>query len=61
MKAVRNLVADDRTVLFVKQKSASRRARHATHPGLLEVRGLGIVELPSRGQDAPGPGGDTGL
>ena len=41
------LVADDRTILFV-----SRRALHARAPasikGLLEVRGLGIVELPVR-------------
>ena len=41
------LVADDRTILFV-----SRRALHARCPasikGLLEIRGLGIVELPAR-------------
>jgi hypothetical protein len=41
------LVADDRTILFV-----SRRALHAKAPasirGLLEIRGLGIVELPVR-------------
>jgi len=41
------LVADDRTLLFV-----SRRALHAKSPasikGLLEIRGLGIVELPVR-------------
>lgn len=43
------LVADDRTILFV-----SRRALHAKPPasikGLLEIRGLGIVELPVRAQ-----------
>jgi hypothetical protein len=41
------LVADDRTILFV-----SRHALHAKAPpsikGLLEIRGLGIVELPVR-------------
>jgi len=41
------LVADDRTILFV-----ARRALHARSPasikGLLEIRGLGIVELPVR-------------
>jgi len=41
------LVADDRTILFV-----SRRALHAKPPpsikGLLEIRGVGIVELPVR-------------
>ncbi|MEO8300948.1 MAG: aldolase [Rhizomicrobium sp.] len=41
------LVADDRTILFV-----SRRALHAKAPasikGLLEIRGLGIVQLPVR-------------
>ena len=41
------LVADDRTILFV-----SKRALHAKAPasikGLLEIRGLGIVELPVR-------------
>ena len=41
------LVADDRTILFV-----SRGALHAKAPasikGLLEIRGLGIVELPVR-------------
>jgi len=41
------LVADDRAILFV-----SRRALHAKSPasikGLLEIRGLGIVELPVR-------------
>jgi HPr kinase/phosphorylase len=41
------LVADDRTVLFV-----SRHALHAKAPpsikGLIEIRGLGIVELPVR-------------
>jgi HPr kinase/phosphorylase len=41
------LVADDRVLLFV-----SRRALHAKPPasikGLLEIRGLGIVELPVR-------------
>ena len=41
------LVADDRTILFV-----SKRALHAKPPpsikGLLEIRGLGIVELPVR-------------
>jgi len=41
------LVADDRTILFV-----SNRALHAKAPasikGLLEIRGLGIVELPVR-------------
>lgn len=41
------LVADDRTILFV-----ARRALHAKAPasikGLLEIRGLGIVELPVR-------------
>ena len=41
------LVADDRTILFV-----SKRALHAKAPasikGLLEIRGLGIVELPAR-------------
>ena len=41
------LVADDRTILFV-----SGRALHAKAPasikGLLEIRGLGIVEVPVR-------------
>jgi hypothetical protein len=41
------LVADDRTILFV-----SKRVLHAKAPasikGLLEIRGLGIVELPVR-------------
>jgi hypothetical protein len=41
------LVADDRTILFV-----SKRALHAKAPasikGLIEIRGLGIVELPVR-------------
>jgi len=41
------LVADDRTILFV-----SKGALHAKAPasikGLLEIRGLGIVELPVR-------------
>jgi len=40
-------VADDRTILF-----GSKRALHAKAPasikGLLEIRGLGIVELPVR-------------
>src|SRR5436190_12103023 len=41
------LVADDRTILFI-----ARGALHARAPdsikGLLEIRGLGIVTMPSR-------------
>ncbi len=41
------LVADDRTILFI-----ARRALHAKAPasikGLLEIRGLGIVEMAAR-------------
>jgi len=41
------LVADDRTILFVSQ-GALRAKAPASIKGLLEIRGLGIVELPVR-------------
>lgn len=43
------LVADDRTILFVKNGALHARAP-ATIRGLLEIRGAGIVEMPVRGQ-----------
>jgi HPr kinase/phosphorylase len=41
------LVADDRTILFVR-KGALHAKAPASIKGLLEIRGLGIVELPIR-------------
>jgi len=41
------LVADDRTILFAKGKALHARAP-ASIKGLLEIRALGIVELPVR-------------
>src|SRR5450432_1436979 len=41
------LVADDRTILFVKDGALHGRAP-APIKGLLEIRGLGIVKLPVR-------------
>ena len=41
------LVADDRTILFAKGKALHARAP-ASIKGLLELRALGIVELPVR-------------
>ena len=43
------LVADDRTILFVKNGALHARAP-ATIRGLLEIRGVGIVEMPVRSQ-----------
>lgn len=43
------LVADDRTILFVKGGALHARAPDAIR-GLLEIRGVGIVELPVRNQ-----------
>ena len=42
------LVADDRTILFVKNGVLHARAP-ASIKGLLEIRGVGIVEQPVRG------------
>jgi HPr kinase/phosphorylase len=41
------LVADDRTILFVKNSALHAKAP-ASIKGLLEIRGLGIVEMPVR-------------
>src|SRR3954462_6380174 len=41
------LVADDRTILFVSG-NALRAKAPASIKGLLEIRGVGIVELPVR-------------
>src|SRR5262245_51780923 len=41
------LVSDDRTILFVA-KGALHAAAPASIKGLLEVRGLGIIQLPVR-------------
>ncbi len=41
------LVADDRTILFVRRGALHARAPESIR-GLLEIRGLGIVELESR-------------
>ena len=41
------LVADDRTILFGKHEALHARAP-ASIKGLLEIRGVGIVELPVR-------------
>ncbi|MES2472075.1 MAG: aldolase [Pseudomonadota bacterium] len=41
------LVADDRTLLFVKNGALHAKAPPSIQ-GLLEIRGLGIVELPAR-------------
>src|ERR1700704_3395598 len=41
------LVADDRTILFVSKRALQAKAP-ASIKGLLEIRGLGIVELPVR-------------
>lgn len=41
------LVADDRTILFVSKRALYAKAP-ASIKGLLEIRGLGIVELPAR-------------
>ena len=41
------LVADDRTVISVKQKTL-HAAAPSTIAGLIEVRGLGIIALPAR-------------
>lgn len=43
------LVADDRTILFVKDGALHAKAPDAIR-GLLEIRGVGIVELPVRSQ-----------
>src|SRR5882757_5718665 len=43
------LVADDRTILFVKDDALHARAP-ASIRGMLEIRGLGIVALPARAQ-----------
>lgn len=43
------LVADDRTILFMKNGALYARAP-ATIRGLLEIRGVGIVETPVRSQ-----------
>ena len=43
------LVADDRAILFTVQGALHARAP-ASIKGLLEIRGLGIVELPARTQ-----------
>jgi hypothetical protein len=43
------LVADDRTILFVKNGALHARAP-ASIRGLLEIRGAGIIELPARDQ-----------
>jgi serine kinase of HPr protein (carbohydrate metabolism regulator) len=41
------LVADDRTILFVKRKQLHARAPDSIR-GLIEIRGIGIVKLPAR-------------
>ena len=41
------LVADDRTIVFVKNGALHARAP-STIAGLLEIRGVGIVKLPAR-------------
>lgn len=43
------LVADDRTILFVKSGALHAKAP-ATIQGLLEIRSVGIVEMPVRSQ-----------
>ena len=43
------LVADDRTILFAKSGALHARAP-ASIRGLLEIRGAGIIELPTRDQ-----------